>query len=261
MKTPRFALIILMAMLFAGCCKIIGPECCPLAQRRGLEISDQALLTPDDEAFPPQGAKKFYKHATGNLAPVYSLLAEQIVEDYALAQKAGIGIDIGGGPGDLVMELAKRTGKMYWINADINPHNFPYLYRRVTEAGLGHRVGAIFADALAMPFREDYADIVVSRGTFQFWSDQEAAFSEIYRVLKPGGVAYIGRGLPDAMPGEDAQALRKKHGSGPKYSVSDTEARLRKVMKACKIQDYRIHIHKDPEYPEVNYGIWLEIRK
>ena len=67
-----------------------------------------------------QGAGQEPKTISRILAPVYSPLAEQIVNDFELREKRGIGIDLGSGPGDLIIELCKRTKWMHWVNADIN---------------------------------------------------------------------------------------------------------------------------------------------
>ncbi|MFC1735067.1 class I SAM-dependent methyltransferase [Candidatus Hydrogenedentota bacterium] len=229
------------------------------AHHRG--VPSNALLTPDPEKFTIEAADKFDVVTRGALAPVYPLLAEQIVSEFELAEKRGIGIDIGSGPGSLIVELCKRTQHMYWINADINTHNFTHFHRNLDKEGLAHRAGAVFADAHALPFRDDYAEIFVSRGTFQFWEDKNQAFAEILRVLKPGGSAFIGRGLPDAMPPEQARAIRGKHGHGPKYDLKETGRELRDVMKNIGVDDYKIRIHKHPGAEDINYGIWVEFRK
>ena len=85
---------------------------------------------------------------------------------------------------------------MHWVNADIDPRVFPGFLQKAQEAGFRGRVSAILADAHALPFHDGFAEIVVSRGSFPFWNDKRKAFSEIYRVLRPGGVAFIGRGVP-----------------------------------------------------------------
>ena len=55
------------------------------------------------------------------LQPVYGPLAEQIANDFDLEDMKGMGIDLGSGPGDLIIELCKRTKYLHWVNADINP--------------------------------------------------------------------------------------------------------------------------------------------
>ena len=82
-----------------------------------------------------EAALDFINIASTRLAPVYGPLAEQIVSEFELARKPGTGIDLGGGPGNLVIELCKRTRRMHWINADINPHFPPHFNQQAAEAG------------------------------------------------------------------------------------------------------------------------------
>jgi len=235
--------------------------CCFIALALAVTLAAAPLTVPSYEKFTAEKAARFNRSATTTLAPVYPYLAEYLVGKFDLARKPGIGIDVGSGPGNLVIELARRSKAMYWINADINPHFFAYFYESARAAKLCHRVGAVFADAQRLPFRDDYADVVVSRGSFQFWEDKKSGFAEIYRVLKPGGVAFIGRGFSENMPLETAKAVRKKQGKGmPKYDVAATKARLEKIMADLKIADYKI-IRPRKDQTEVNYGIWVEFSK
>ena len=222
-------------------------------------ISAEPLTTPIDTIHTQEQAVKFNQHAKGALAPVYPYLAEYIVEQFDLSQRSGIGVDLGSGPGDLILELAKRTQKIYWINADINPHHFPFFYQDIAKANLTHRAGAIFADAQVLPFRDNYANIIISRGSFQFWENKKRAFSEIYRVLKPGGSAFIGRGLSPKMPLEAARSARTKQKGGPKYDLDKTEHMLRSIMSDLNIQTY--NINRPKVSTDVNYGIWITITK
>ena len=219
------------------------------------------LLVPSPDIHTREDALKFWSVVTTILAPVYGPLAEQIVSKFQLAEKEGIGIDLGSGPGTLIVELCERTRRVHWINADINPYFFPLFFKTAEEAGVGHRISAIFADAQALPLKDNYADIIVSRGSFHFWEDKRLAFSEIYRVLKPGGVAFVGRGFSENLPVEIARQVRAKQKGGPKYDVAKTAVELREIMKALGIKEYRIHIPKPSGSEGVNYGIWLEFHK
>lgn len=239
----------------------------------------EPLRFPSPERFTPDAVSSMTRAASGRLAPVYGPLAEWLVEEFDLAEKEGIGVDLGGGPGTLVLELGRRTETMHWVNADINPHFFPGFYAAVQEAGLEGRCSAIFADATLLPFRDEYADTIVSRGSFPFWDDKRQGFSEVYRVLRPGGVAVIGRGFSESLPVETARAIRggqgkrkkrpqaqkpKADGKGkgfPKYDVAETEAELREIMSQLGIADHRIFRPKPDGAGEVNYGIWAIFRK
>jgi len=211
-------------------------------------------------------AERMIRAAEGSLAPVYAPLAEEIVERLHLADKEGVGIDVGSGPGTLILELCQRT-KLHWVNADINPHFFPYFFDKAQTAGLGGRVSAMQADACALPFRDDFAEVIVSRGSLQFWPALRKGVSEILRVLKPGGVAYIGRGFPERLPPEIAGKVREGQSEGAKYDPDQTEQQLRETMKSLGVSDYHLYRPRhngsgDPGNPPgINYGVWLQFRK
>ncbi len=194
------------------------------------------------------------------LAPVYGPLAQQLVADLSLDGKTGTGIDLGSGPGTLIVELCART-KMHWINADINPHFFPYFLQQAEKHGCGGQVSAVQADAQALPFRDDYADVIVSRGSFWLWRDKIKAFGEIRRVLKLGGVAYIGRGFSENLSPEVAKTLREGKGEGPQYDVVATTEELHAIMRTLRIKDYRIIRPKLDNKAGINYGVRVEFYK
>ena len=217
-------------------------------------------LPPPHEKYTEQSALGMIRSSRSTLAPVYAPLAEQIVSDFNLAKKDGIGIDLGSGPGTLILELCERT-RLHWVNADINPHFFPYFYRQADDRGFGHRVSAIFADAHALPFHDNYADIIVSRGSFHFWENKTLAFGEIYRVLQPGAVAYIGRGFSRNLPVGTAKKIRAKQRGKMKYNVEKTADKLHNIMEVLGIREYEIHIPKPPGAEKVIYGVWVEFHK
>ena len=224
----------------------------------------EPLLVPSPETHTRDYAVKFAKTANTVLSPVYAPLAEQIVSEFQLAEREGIGIDLGSGPGNLIIELCRRTQRMHWVNADINPHFFPIFLKAAEAAGVGHRVSAIFADAQALPFRDNYADVVVSRGSFHFWEDKKRSFSEIYRVLKPDGVAFVGRGFSENLPVEVARKIReeqRKGGGKPRYDVKKTADELQDIMEDLGITDFSVRIPMPPGDPKVSYGVWVEFRK
>ena len=204
-----------------------------------------------------QAALRMINVSEGRLAPVYAPLADQIVKEYQLAEHTGVGIDLGSGPGTLIVELGKRT-KMHWINADINPYFFPYFFSRVQKNGLAGRVSAIQADAQQLPFQDNYADMIVSRGSYHFWDDKTKAFAEIYRVLKPGGIAFVGRGFATDMPLAIARKVRKKQQS-MNYNVEEKAKELHKIMEKLGVVGYKIRIPENTA--GINYGIWIEITK
>lgn len=207
-----------------------------------------------------ENATGIVRASRSTLAPVYAPLAEQLVSDLNLREKEGVGIDVGSGPGTLIIELCERT-KMHWINADINPDFFPRFFEMAGNRGFGGRVSAIYADVHALPFHDNYADVIVSRGSFPFWDDKTQGFREIYRVLKPGATAYIGRGFSENLPVETARAIRAKQGKKMKYDRAEAAEELRQIMNTLGIETFRTYTPAPAGSEDVNYGVWVEFYK
>jgi SAM-dependent methyltransferase len=219
------------------------------------------LTAPDYEQFTPAAAARMSEAARTNLSPVYPALAEYLVERFQLAHRAGVGVDVGGGPGSLTLELSRRTPRFYWINTDINTFHATAFFARALTLDCAGRVGMIFADAHHLPFRSDYADFVVSRGSIPFWAEPKKALAEIYRVLKPGGQAFIGRGFSPNLPLDVARRVRENQGGGvPRYDVAETMEAWRRLMLELGIKDFEI-IRPREDQREVNYGVWLRFSK
>lgn len=103
----------------------------------------------------------------------------------------GVCIDIGCGTGNLDVELAKRSNFTI-IGLDIDADMQPLFERRIREAGLQERIRFVEGDAQELPFEDDSADVIVSRGTLTFIPDIGKCLREVDRVLKPTGVAFLG---------------------------------------------------------------------
>ena len=220
-----------------------------------------ALITSASQKPAPEN----FRYITSTvLQPVYTPLAAEIAYKFNLAEKKGIAIDLGSGPGDLIIEFCRITKNLHWVNADINLDYFPGFIKRASDAGFGSRVSAMYADAVDLPFRDNYAEIIVSRGSFQIWEDLSKGLSEVYRVLRPGGTAYIGRGFSTDLPVEVAMNIRRKQnkdGKGLKYDVDETAEKMKSIMKELNIQDFSIIIPKPEGSENIKYGFCLEFHK
>jgi len=127
------------------------------------------------------------EHRTGHTFP---MTAARMLRECGGIQE-GICIDVGCGSGHLDVELAKRS-KLTIIGLDVDPDVEPRFNERMRKAGLHDRVSFVLGDAQALPFPDDYADAIVSRGTLVFIPDLGRCLREVDRVLKPTGVACLG---------------------------------------------------------------------
>lgn len=128
-------------------------------------------------------------------APIYPLIAEQIKSKHGIT--TGNCIDLGSGPAALSIALARITDlNLYALDQSV--HSYIIATANIEKQGLADRITPVRGNVGDMPFDDDYADLIVSRGSIFFWEDLNAAFNEIYRVLKPGGKTHIGGGFGSA---------------------------------------------------------------
>lgn len=204
-------------------------------------------------------AAEFDSIAREVLAPLYPLLARQILEDYRIV--FGECLDVGGGAGYLAIELAQRSGLNVTI-LDIDAEAIEIAKMRIAEAELESRIDTVVADAANMPFPDNSFSLVVSRGSFPFWEDKLSGFREVYRVLKSGGVAFIGGGfgrmLPPEQRGKIVKMLREKVPGLEAGNVPRLE--LAKILHKAGIEDYAI-LRDAPPHLTCPCQIWVEIHK
>ncbi len=101
-------------------------------------------------------------------------------------------VDVGSGSGfdSLVAgRLVGSTGQV--IGVDMTPEMLGKARAAATEAGFAH---VEFREGLAeaLPVPDGWADVVISNGVVNLCPDKSAVFSEMYRVLKPGGRLQLG---------------------------------------------------------------------
>jgi len=205
------------------------------------------------------GAIKFEDVSANRFAKVgvYSGIARQLVEDYHITD--GVAVDIGCGPGRLALALAGQTN-LSIVGVDIEPEAVELARKYSAEAGLTDRLQFMCADAHSLPLPDNSADLIVSRATIQFLRDQPLALHEAYRVLKPGGIAFIGNGLGRYVTPEQETQMHEGGWKSPRDIENETGKSpfpfwvksLDALMTRTGIDSYRI---------VRDGGDWIEIRK
>lgn len=92
-------------------------------------------------------------------------------------------LDVAGGAGNTALAAARRWAEV--TCTDYVPDLLVHAASRAAVEGLQLRTGV--ADAQALPFGDGSFDVVTSTFGAMFAPDQEAAASELVRVLRPGG--------------------------------------------------------------------------
>jgi SAM-dependent methyltransferase len=117
---------------------------------------------------------------------VHAPFARRIIQNLPSLPDNPLIVDVGTGPGFLCFELAKLLAEATFVGIDPSPYAVELAQQFAEKAGLA-RYEARCAKAEQLPVITGAVDLVVSRESLHEWEDAQAAFSEIYRVLKPGG--------------------------------------------------------------------------
>ncbi len=94
-------------------------------------------------------------------------------------------LDLGAGTGHGARALKRRFPRAQVVAVDIAPG---MLERARRQSGWLRRFGRVRADAYSLPFRDGAFELVFSSLMLQWCDDLDAVFSEIARVLAPGGL-------------------------------------------------------------------------
>ena len=99
-------------------------------------------------------------------------------------------LDIATGTGDLAIALTK-TGAEKIVGLDISPGMLEIGKKKVDEKELGKTIEMVVGDSEALDFDEATFDAVTVAFGVRNFEVLETGLSEIYRVLKPGGVLVV----------------------------------------------------------------------
>ena len=186
-------------------------------------------------------------------APIYPVIAKQIIEETRITQ--GKCLEVGTGPGFLGLALAEISDLELYL-LDISQEMIEYAIQNIQTRKLDQQVQALCADVHQLPFSDQSIDLVISRGSVFFWDDLHQAFQEIYRVLAPGGMTYIGGGFGS---NELKEQIERKM-TEKDWEWSDKSKKRMEHLSSSNIgeilDDLNVsyEIRRDP-------GFWIIIRK
>jgi ubiquinone/menaquinone biosynthesis C-methylase UbiE len=129
-------------------------------------------------------SSRFYDFVARRVARVmYRRLADDIAAE---APDGAAVLDVGTGPGVLLVELARRRPDLRLTGVDLSAD-------MIAAAGrnLGDRAEVRAADVTDLPFSDGSFDLVVSSLSLHHWDHPAQAVPELARVLRPGGRVLI----------------------------------------------------------------------
>jgi SAM-dependent methyltransferase len=178
-RWPRIAITVAVGALFVARRGHVGRFLRAVDQRAGV--------------FAPRGAGLYNAVAPRILRPLYRLVADDIkaLPDSVMSSEIKAVLEIGSGPGELALEIARRLPGAEVVGIDLAEAMIERAIERVRAERLDGRVGFLLADGAALPLADASFDVAVSTLSLHHWAEPATVFAEIDRVLRPGGVALI----------------------------------------------------------------------
>jgi ubiquinone/menaquinone biosynthesis C-methylase UbiE len=102
--------------------------------------------------------------------------------------KGGKLLDIGTGPGRLLLEINKSDPTTELFGLDISASMLEVAQQNLQNI---HNVQLKVGNITNTDFLADYFDCIVSSGSFYNWDKPVESINEIFRILKPGCTAFI----------------------------------------------------------------------
>ncbi len=190
----------------------------------------------------------------------HALMARRIVGEIPAH---GSVLEIAPGPGYFCLELA-RLGEFYIAGLDISRSFVAIASENVARAGIA--VDFREGNASDMPFDDGTFDVTFCQAAFKNFTEPVKAISEMYRVLKPRGVAVIADMRRDAS-NEDMEREVQGMGLG-RVNKAFTRWTFKHMLvkSAYTVADMESMIAQTPfgrgriEVDGVGFQAWMEKR-
>jgi len=184
---------------------------------------------------------------------VYPFLVAQVMGGYR--RDSGAVLELGPFSGGISLELGRLYPKLKITIADESPEVLAYLEQEILASKSPQSITIKKTDLNHLAFDDSQFDLLIFRGAFFFLNQKGNLLGEIFRVLKDGGIAFVGGGYGKGVPQKiieeiaaETRELNKRLGRR-RISIEELEEQVRAsgLTDNCKIED--------------EGGLWLVIRK
>lgn len=136
----------------------------------------------------PEVAAAFEK--VTNLLP-FKLLHRKVLSQLKLYNLKDSLLDVGCGPGNLIIQVAKKYPSLDLIGVDLSSEILELAKKKAVENNLNEKIVFKIGSVENLPFPDKSVDFILSTLSLHHWEDPKQAFEEIFRVLTDGGVLLI----------------------------------------------------------------------
>ena len=151
---------------------------------RKKNLREPSMEGPDS----PEVAAAFEK--VTNLLP-FKLLHRKVLSQLKLYNLKDSLLDVGCGPGNLIIQVAKKYPSLDLIGVDLSSEILELAKKKAVENNLNEKIVFKIGSVESLPFPDKSVDFILSTLSLHHWEDPKQAFEEIFRVLTDGGVLLI----------------------------------------------------------------------
>ncbi len=177
-------------------------------------------------------------------------------------------LDIASGVGTSSIEIAKNFNA-HITGIDLSAENIEISKIKADKLGLEEKTIFQVANAEELPFPDDYFDAIISECSFCIFPDKYRVTSEMYRVLKPGGILGISdvvleKDLPPNLDHmifrvsciSDAQSVSKylsyfKNGGFIALEAEDQREKIMDLHKSIKKKIFLLEVAKNMKHKKI----------
>jgi ubiquinone/menaquinone biosynthesis C-methylase UbiE len=123
--------------------------------------------------------------------PQFGVLRHMFVSELKKHHPIGTLVDVGCGPGYLIMMITNEIQGLHIIGVDVSDEMMATASKNLASIGCSGRVEFRKGDSSKLPLEDDSVDNMVSTLSLHHWADPKGAFREFYRTLKPSGQLLI----------------------------------------------------------------------
>lgn len=170
-------------------------------------------------------------------------------------RERGRALDIGTGPGQMIVKLARHLTRWKFVGVDRSAHMIAAAAANLAAAGpeLAGRVEFQIADANALPYPDATFDLVFCNSVLHHLAEPERLLAEIARVAKPHGAVLL-RDLrrPSRLAHKGHVRRHGRHYSGKMRELFEASVRaaytiqeLQQMVEASRLGHVRVF--NDPD--------------
>ncbi len=183
----------------------------------------------------------------------YPYLVAQIMEGYR--RDSGSALELGPFSGGISLELARLYPGFDITIADESAEVVRYLEKEIGAAGLARVIQVRETDLEHLAFGDSRFDLVVFRGAFFFLPGRENLLPEIFRLLRDGGMAFVGGGYGKGIPQQLIDEIRDET-----RVLNERLGRRWLSIKELQEMVTRSQLSDNCKIGQEG-GVWLNIRK